>query len=285
MGEDFEGEGRMGHFDDSASRSGGWVAVTLAGLLGAGMLCGCDEKPRPPETPAAASAGTFAHARRVTEEKLRAGLRTPALARFRGVQAYQQNDTRVVAVCGQVNPTGRENQAFIPYVSVVTYAKRPDAGLPEFDIEQYVGASNSEATRVYIEMTSRCGENGGPRQIGTRRMIPPLPPLPSDLPDQIQAAQPPRNGPAPAEPPALSPASSSTASKPAEPAGSLLSGQGVTMRQAGNIRVAPVSGSQLVRVAPKGAALKVFAQAPGGWLQVGDAEPEGWVHSSLVETP
>lgn len=275
----------MGHFGDSASRSGGWVAVTLAGLLGAGMLCGCDQKPRPPDTPSAASTDTFAHARRVAEEKLRAGLRTPGVARIRGVQVYQQSDTRVVAVCGQVNPTGREDQAFIPFVSVVTYAKRPDTGPPEFDVEQYVGTSNSEATRVYIEMTSRCGENGGPRQVGTRRMIPPLPPLPSDLPDQIQAAQPPRSGPAPAEPLVIAPASSPRASKPAEPAGSLPSGQGVTMRQAGNIRVAPVGGSQLVRVAPKGAALKVFAQAPGGWLQVGDAEPEGWVHSSLVEPP
>ena len=71
----------------------------------------------------------------------------------------------------------------------------------------------------------------------------------------------------------------------AEPVASPLSGQNVTMRQAGNIRVAPVGGSQLIRVAPKGAVLRVFAQAPGGWLQVGEAEPEGWVHSSLIENP
>jgi hypothetical protein len=63
------------------------------------------------------------------------------------------------------------------------------------------------------------------------------------------------------------------------------SGQIVTMRQHGNIRVTPVGGSQLVRVAPKGTVLRVFAQAPGGWLQVGEGNAEGWVHSSMVETP
>ena len=269
----------MRHFGDLAGRCGGWVAVTLAGLLGAGLLSGCDEKPRPPERSGGVAADPFAHARRVSEEKLRAGLRTPAVAQFRGVQAYQQSDTRVVAVCGQVNPAGREDQAFVPFVSVVTYEKRPDTGPSEFDVEQYVATSNSEATRVYIEMASRCGENGGPRQVGSRRMIPPLPPLPSDLPDQLQAAQPARAAPAAPAPP-----SAPMAPRPAEPVGSPLSGQGVVMRQAGNIRVAPVGGSQLVRVAPKGAALKVFAQAPGGWLQVGETDPEGWVHSSLVRS-
>ena len=259
--------------------------MTLAGLLGAGTLCACDERPRCPETPGAASADTFAHARKVVEEKLRAGLRTPAVAQFRGVQAYQQGDARVVAVCGQVYPAGREDQAFIPFVSAVTYARRPDHGAPEFDIEQYFATSTSDATRTYIEMTSRCGENGGPRQVGTRRMIPPLPPLPSDLPDQIQAAQPARTGPATAVPVVLAPVATANAPRTAEPEGSTVSGQVVTMRQAGNIRIAPVGGSQLVRVAPKGAALRVFAQAPGGWLQVGETEPEGWVHSSLLESP
>ena len=263
---------------------GKWVALTLAGLLGAAMLSGCDgKKPGPRE--AAPTADILAHARAFAEEKLRAGLRTPALAQFRGVEAYPQNDARVIAVCGQVNPAGREDQPFFPFVSVLTVSQRLDAASPDFDVEQYLASSNAEATRFYIEMTSRCGENGGPRQVGARRMIPPLPPLPSDLPDQLQAVQPSRTGPAPAVPVVLSPGSAPIAGRTAEPAGSALAGQSVTMRQAGNIRIAPVTGSQLVRVAPKGAVLKVFGQAPGGWLQVGDAEAEGWVHSSLVEMP
>jgi hypothetical protein len=201
------------------------------------------------------------------------------------MQVYQQTDAYVLAVCGQVNPAGREDQAFLPFVAVVTYAKRPDAGLPEFDIEQYVATSNAEATRTYIEMTSRCGENGGPRRVGNRQVTPPLPPLPSDLPDQLQAARPPRPGGVPAGQFVLQPVPGPTPARPAETTVSSASGQTITMRQHGNIRVAPVGGSQLVRVAPKGTALRVFAQAPGGWLQVGERDVEGWVHSSLVETP
>jgi hypothetical protein len=255
----------------------------LAGWFGAGLLAACDETPRPPKTPPAAASDTIAPARRVAEEQVRSGLRTPAAAQFRGVQVYQQADARVVAVCGQVNPGGREDQAFLPFVAVVTTAKRLDAGPPEFAVEQYVATSNTEATRTYIEMTSRCGENGGPRQVGNRQVTPPLPPLPSDLPDQIQTPQPPRP-PASAGQSALQPV-------PRPPPGrqettvASASGQTVTMRQHGNIRVAPVGGSQLVRVAPRGTVLRVFAQAPGGWLRVGEGDAEGWVHSSLVETP
>jgi hypothetical protein len=257
--------------------------MALAGWFIAGLLAACDETP--PKTPQAASSDTVAHARRVAEEQVRSGLRAPAPAQFRGVQVYQQADARVVAVCGQVNPAAREDQAFLPFVAVVTYTKRPDAGPPEFAIEQYVATSNAEATRTYIEMTSRCGENGGPRQVGNRQVIPPLPPLPSDLPDQIQAAQPPRPSPASAGQSLLQPVPRPTSGRQAEPTVSSAPGQTVTMRQHGNIRITPVSGSQLVRVAPKGTILRVFAQAPGGWLQVGEGDAEGWVHSSLVETP
>ncbi len=274
----------MRNFSGSAPCAGRCACLALAGLLGAGLLVGCDEKP--PAPPPAASTDAAAHARRVAAEKLSAGLRNPAAARFRGVQVYQQADPAVLAVCGQVNPEGREDQAFIPFVSVVTYSRRPEAGPPEFDIEQFVASSTSEATRMYIEMTSRCGENGGPRQLGNRKIIPPLPPLPADLPDQIQPARPVRTDrPATVLAPAPVPLAIPASGGKAEPLASPLAGQTVTMRQAGNIRAAPVGGSQLVRVAPKGAVLKVFAQAAGGWLQVGDDGPEGWVHSSLVESP
>lgn len=273
----------MGSLDPSSWICHRPAAMALAGLLGAGLLSACDQKACRPAAPQATSPDAGAHARRVALEKISSGLRAPAAAQFRGVQVYQQADSRVVAICGQVNPAGREDQAFIPFVSVVTYTRRSEAGTPEFDIDQYVANSNSEATRVYIEMTSRCGENGGPRQVGNRVVIPPLPPLPSDLPDQLLAGRPAAagHGPAGQVPPSPAPVAAGRVEPGASPAG----GQSVTMRQAGNIRVAPAGGSQLVRVAPKGAVLRVFAQAPGGWLQVGEGEPEGWVHSSLVESP
>lgn len=275
----------MSHLGNAARPPGRWVAMALAGWFGAGLLSACDETPRPPKTPQAASSDTVAHARRVAEEQIRSGLRAPAAAQFRGVQIYQQADARVIAVCGQVNPAAREDQAFLPFVAVVTYAKRPDAGPPEFAIEQYVATSNADATRTYIEMTSRCGENGGPRQVGNRQVIPPLPPLPRDLPDQIQTAQPPETTHAPAGESVLQPVPHPTPGRQAETTVSSVSGQTIIMRQHGNIRVAPVGGSQLVRVAPKGTVLRVFAKAPGGWLQVGEGDAEGWVHSSLVESP
>jgi hypothetical protein len=56
----------------------------------------------------------------------------------------------------------------------------------------------------------------------------------------------------------------------------------VTMRQNGNIRIAPHGDT--TRVVPKGSSMHVFAEAPGGWLEVGDATaPFGWVHGSMVE--
>ena len=132
----------MAHFGNSARHPGAWAigaqAVLLgAGVLGAGLLSACDQKPRPPASPGAVSSDIAAQARRVALEKISAGLRTPAAAQFRGVQVYQQADPRVIAVCGQVNPAGRQDQAFIPFVSVVTYARRPEAGLSEFDIDRY----------------------------------------------------------------------------------------------------------------------------------------------------
>ena len=275
----------MNRLGNAARRPGRWVAMILAVCFGPGLLSACDKPPCPPKTPQAASSETVAHARRVAEEQVRSSLRAPAAAQFRGVQVYQQADARIVVVCGQVNAAAREDQAFLPFVAAITYTKRPDAGPPEFAIEQYVATSNAEATRTYIEMTLRCGENGGPRHVGNRQVIPPLPPLPSDLPDQIQAAQPPATTPAPAGPSVLQPAPRPAAGQRAETVTLSASSQTVTMRQHGNIRIAPVGGSQLVRVAPKGTVLRVFAQASGGWLQVGEGEAEGWVHSSLVETP
>ena len=260
-----------------------WAAMALAVLLGTGLPSACDKKPRlVGSSPTIAALGTFAHAHRVALDKISAGLLNPAAVKFRGVQVYDQVDANVIAVCGQVNPNGREDQAFIPFVSVITYTVRPDAGLPEFDIEQYVATSTSEATRMYIEMASRCGENGGPRQVGNRKVIPPLSPLPSDLANQLQPDRQPGTGRRPVGQFVLTTVVA-VPGRQVEPLGTPFSGQSVVMRQAGNIRIASVGGSQLVRVAPRGAVLKVSAQASGGWLQVGEGEPEGWVHSSLVE--
>ena len=199
-GRGFGGLGQVRDFGNPARPSGRSAVLALAGLVIAGpLLSACDEKPRAPE-PRGPHRRTWprmpAGSPRISSAPACAPRRQPGSAACRSTS---RADTRVVAVCGQVNPAGREDQAFIPFVSVVTYARRPDAGPPEFDIEQYVATSNAEATRMYIEMTSRCGENGGPRQVGNRQVIPPLPPLPSDLPDQIQ----PPSRPAPAVPTAV----------------------------------------------------------------------------------
>ena len=108
-------------------------SVAGAGVLGAGLLSACDQKPRPP--------ASQVPCRRTSPPRLGGSpwkRSAPACAprraaQFRGVQVYQQADPRVIAVCGQVNPAGRQDQAFIPFVSVVTYARRPEAGLSEFE--------------------------------------------------------------------------------------------------------------------------------------------------------
>jgi len=274
---------------DRRSRAswGRWVFLLLAILAGVDLFWGHGALFRAPPPPApplpqTASSDLAAHARKAAEDDLATALQATETARFRGMQVYQQADPRVLAVCGQVNPAGQAEQAYLPFVAVVTYTSRPEVDAPLFSIDHYVGASSTEATRTYIEMADRCGEGGGPQPVGTRQVLAPMPPAPVDLPNPAPPAPPPRNDAdlsvqaAVAPPAAEQPAETTSAT----PAASVAT---VTMRQAGYIRLQPLSGSQIVRTAPKGAVLMVFETAASGWLHVGETSPEGWVYSGLVE--
>jgi hypothetical protein len=234
-------------------------------LLAALGLGACDDKqPDPP--PAAAAAGEAAEARRAAEDQLRARLRMTGEMPMRAVQVWRQQLAGTIAVCGQVNPAGGANDPFIPWVATVAMAEGKAQRT-----ELVLGASNAEASRVYVEMVDRCFEGGGPR---TPQGARPLPPLPLD--GALSAARPPAaalgaGAPAPAAPAASTPVAGG--------------GRQVTTSQAHpvNIRNSPGGGGAVVRVVPRASTLRVFGEAPGGWLEVGEDQPFGWVHSSVLD--
>ena len=266
----------------------GWGVAMLAGLV----LAGCeDPAPRQAAAPAAPSAapsppgsmpqGRPAVALQAAEERLRARLRVEGALTLRAVQAYRQALADTLAICGQVNPSGRGDEPFLPWVAVVTFA-----GTTATRTDFYLAASSQEATRVYFEMVDRCFEGGGPAS--ARQGIRPLPPAPNGLPRSAPEAVP------RSLPPALPPQAAATAAMPVPaPAASMAPAaapnaiQGLvttTPRHPVNVRANPAGGSEVVRIVPRGSALQVFGEAPGGWLQVGEAgEAWGWLHRSLIE--
>ena len=252
-------------------------AALLAGLC---LLAACKEEKK---EAAGAAQDRATRAQRVAEERLLATLKRPGV-QIRGVQSWSQAIANTYAVCGQVNAGGAD-RPFIPFVSVVTFAEGKD----DPAVEQFVAMSSAEATRVYVEMTSRCGEEGGPRQSGNRIIPAPLPAVPDNLPHAgLPAAMP-----APARPAAQSGAQAGAqpngaagqAAARAEPppvAATPASGT-VVMRQNGNLRANPHGGGEVLRVLPRGATLRVFGEAPGGWYQVGEGNaPAGWIHGSML---
>ena len=270
----------------------GWGVAMLAGCA----LAGCeDPAPRqaaPPDAPGAASfagapQGRPGAALQAAEERLRARLRAEGALTLRAVQAYRQALPDTLAICGQVNPSGRGDEPFLPWVALVTFA-----GTTPTRTDLYLAASTQEATRVYFEMVDRCFDGGGPAS--ARQGIRPLPPAPDGLPRSAPSATPrslpptpppqaaataavmvPAPAPAPAPPSGMAPAQAPYAS------------QGLvttTPRHPVNVRANPSGGAEVVRVVPRASALQVFGEAPGGWLQVGEAGVAwGWLHNSLIE--
>ncbi|WP_159346596.1 SH3 domain-containing protein [Roseomonas harenae] len=232
----------------------------LAGLLALG---GCFEDA--PTKAEAVKREASTRVKTAAEERLRGIARDPEALRFRAVETYRQAMADTYAVCGQATVMG--GTVFIPFVSVVNDAEG------EMKIEQHVGRTNIEATRVYVEMVGRCFDGGGPVMRAGGTPIAQLPPpLPTGLPilDQV-APEPPR------QPEMVAAAASASSPAEGEP-----SGRTLVMRQNGNVRASPNGGGEVLRVARSGTALNIFGTAPGGWYRVGDVTPEGWVHGSLT---
>jgi hypothetical protein len=207
---------------------------------------------------------------KASEEQLRSTLRNiTSGAKLRGVIAHRQA-LGGYAICGQVNLTGAREDPYLPFVSVVS---------PNMDrIEQFVASSSAEATRTYVEATTRCYDEGGPTSV---RSVVPLPPVPDTsasgaggttprrptvpAPPAVEVVRPPTSSPAP------------TGSRPTQGSVTTTSAHPV------NLRSNPAGGGAVLRVVPRGTRLRVFAEAPGGWYQVGESEPMGWVHGSMLE--
>lgn len=243
-------------------------------LLALLALSACDDpSPTPRSQQAAASDARQATALKEVEDRLRARLRAEGPLNLRAVQVHRQALGDTLAICGQINPSGRSDDPYIPYVAVVGFE-----GDRVARTELQLAASNQEATRVYLELVDRCFDGGGPST--ARPGARPLPPLPTGLPrpspEEGGVAQPqigrmPVGQPTP-ELPLPVPASRSAASTVT-----------TTARHPVNVRAHPSGGGAVVRIVPRGSTLQVFAEAPGGWLQVGEGEPWGWLHSSMLE--
>jgi hypothetical protein len=177
---------RVGAGHGRRGRAAGFLtAATLAAVV----LAGCKEE-RQQQATKASPPDLTAKAVAAAQEAVSAGVRAPGDARFRAVQTWRQAMPRTVAVCGQVNPKGTANEAFVPFVAVVEFGGGSDPS--PIHIEQHAATSSIEATRVYGEMVARCLEDGGPHPLGPHRTVTePLPPLPSGLPRTGQAANPP----------------------------------------------------------------------------------------------
>jgi hypothetical protein len=249
------------------------IAPLLA--LSALGLAACDDPPKEQQRAEATPEAVLTEVRMAAEEHVRVRLRILDEMQLRAVQVYRQQVPGTFAVCGQINPTGAADDPFIPWVAVVPL--RDDGKAARTDL--FLGASNTEASRVYIESVDRCFEGGGPSP--ARPQAPrALPPLPSDAALAQQAAPPPV---APA-PPVPSPAATQR-SPPPSPVPPITATRSVTTTTAHpvNIRSHPRGGGAVVRVVPRASVLRVFGEAPGGWFQVGEDRPFGWVHGSMLQ--
>ncbi len=242
-----------------SSAHGGVAAASLAALLAS---AGCDDggqqarAEKPPDR--------REEAQRTATDRLLSGSRQPSAVQTRGVQAFPQAVADTVAVCGQVRFGGDREDAFLPFVSVVAPGR----------IEQHVAKTPREASRVYVEASSRCREGGGPYPRQNAPVPEPVPPIPVSFapPKRTVVVAPSATAEAAAGAPTLPPGAVAAATA-----------RSATMRRSGKLRAAPAASAAVVGVIPRGTVLRVFGQAPGGWRRVGETEPAGWVHASLMD--
>ncbi|MGG5819822.1 SH3 domain-containing protein [Falsiroseomonas sp. HW251] len=232
-------------------------------------LAACREEPEAPSR-AATPEPRHAAALEAAHAAVRARLRAASELRQRGVQVFPQAMKPGVAVCGRAALPGAA-EAFLPYVAVVTF----EGDAPRVS-DFAIAASGPEATRVFLLLSERCFEGGGPPSL--RAVAGALPPLPDW--NSWDAESGATTLPAAASGPTMLPAASGPTAPP-----SLVALRRIvtTSRSGANIRSAPRDG-EVLRVAPRSTPLEVYGEAPGGWLQVGtDGVAWGWMHNSLLD--
>jgi hypothetical protein len=275
----------------AAARSARIMRPLLIALL-LPALAACKDEAVQAKRADAIAESRIAGAAAVTEAPLRARLRlAEGELRQRGVQVFRQALPDTYAVCGRATRTGTGGEAFLPYVAVVTFAGRA----PRVQ-DLAVALTSAEAGRVYLELTDRCFDGGGPASL--RAVAHSMPPLPTaqTLEAMATAARDDILRPAVAEgaadsggPATIQPVSggggplSIAASNTGSPGRAALRQVTTTSRHGANIRNEP-RGAEVLRVAPRATTLDVYGEAPGGWVQVGlEGEAWGWVHASVLE--
>jgi hypothetical protein len=244
-----------------------WRRSRAAALLAAALLAGCKDEKKD-SAPAAASMAD--HAREAAEQATRSAPGVPKVVWFRGVQVYAQAAPQRMAVCGLVNPFADDPNIFVPFVTIVSW-QGVDGRPASYALDQRIGTSTSEASRVYVALVASCYEGGGPSR---NQGVTPMPPIPDNIPDPATSGVPPNPPLAAAMPKVVVPGSP-------QPAGGSPAAGSVTTRQNANLHADPHGPT--VRTVPQGTVLRVFSQAPGGWYQVGDTAPQGWLHESMLD--
>ncbi|RVT96981.1 SH3 domain-containing protein [Rhodovarius crocodyli] len=177
----------------------------------------------------------------------------------RGVQVFQQALPGMVAVCGRSTMTSGTGAPYVPYVAVVSF----EGEAPRVTTLS-LGETGPEASRVFMEMTDRCFEGGGPAN--ARAMARSYPPLPTGAMPQREPEQ--QAEPA-AETQAEAPRANGTVT--------------ISSRSGANLRTA-ARGGDVIRTLPASSTYDLITEAPGGWVQVGErGAPIGWVHNSVLE--
>jgi hypothetical protein len=214
----------------------------------------CNEQGTASRTPA--PSGRDEAAKSLADASLATRLRSQGTQQ-RGVQVFQQALPGVVAVCGRSTTTSGIGAPYVPYVAVVSF----EGEAPRVT-NLVLGTTGPEASRVFLEMTDRCFDGGGPAN--ARAMARSYPPLPTGAMPEREAEAQPEAAPQP---------------EPARPSGTVT----ISSRSGANLRSA-ARGGEVIRTLPASSTFDVISEAPGGWVQVGErGAPIGWVHASVLE--
>jgi hypothetical protein len=189
-------------------------------------------------------------ARSAAEAELRQLSPVPNAVRLRRIGVFRQSARDTIAVCGQVSLTGADS-AFADFVAVVI---TPESGEAPRVRELHLAERPGNAARTAAEGFLRCSDESKHLDATTGT-------------DLRSGSPPPMSGPPRSEAQAAPPDSM------------------VVVRQSGNLRAGPDTGSAVIRVVPRGSVVRIFRTAPGGWYQIGDTAPWGWMHSSLLFGP
>jgi hypothetical protein len=234
----------------------GWslAGVLLLTALGLAVVPRLGGAPSAPPAPAADPAEVAA------VRVLRARLRSPDAAEFRGVRVFPSADGGERAVCGRILAPDLPGGAVEFVARVLLRGGERPGTQPMVILEEGPGVirATAGAQQRYCRIAPPPGALPAPAPPADSAPL-----LSERLPRESLAG-------------ASMPVVASQGGGLAPPLGAAV------VRTPANLRAGPGGGAPVLSTLPRGLAVTVFGRAPGGWLQVGDTAPWGWVHASLM---